>query len=79
MTYMGLLLKGGIKNFLHSFTDYLVRRSQLITRFPAGVFIWGARARSSLLVEGSKVLLYLSRNEFNNGGIVLYGELLRPF
>jgi len=76
---MGLLLKGGIKNFLHSLNDYMERKSRLINTFPKGVFIWGARARSSLLVEGSKALLYLSKNEFNDGGIVLYGELLRPF
>jgi len=76
---MGILLKADIKNFFHSLKDYLERRSQLIRRFPPGVFIWGSRARSSLLVEGSKVLLYLSRNRFNNGGVVLYGELLRPF
>jgi len=76
---MGLLLKAGIKNFLYSLKDYLKRKSQLISRFPAGVFIWGTQVHSSLFVEGTKVLLYLSRNEFNNGGIVLHGELLRPF
>jgi len=74
---VGLLLKGGVVNFLHSLRDYVERRS-LAARFPPGVFLWGARSRSSLYVEGVKVLLYLSKSEYGPGGVALFGTLERP-
>jgi len=72
-----LLLKGGLGNFLHSLDDYLRRRS-LAAKYPRGVFLWGAWRRSSLYEEGAKALLYISRNEYNGGGVALYGVLMEP-
>jgi len=48
-----LLLKGGLKNFLHSLGDYLYRRS-LAAKYPRDVFLWGARTRRSEYKEGPR-------------------------
>jgi len=72
-----LLLKGGLGNFLHSLRDYL-RRESLAAKYPRGVFLWGARTRSSLYEDEAKALLYITRNEYNGGGVALYGVLMEP-
>lgn len=72
---MALLLKGSLENFHHSLVDFLERKSQLIRRFPAGAFLWGAKRVDQRVRPGAGVLLYVNRNQFNEGGVALYGEL----
>ena len=71
-----LLLKGSVENFLHSLRDFMERRSKLIRRFPAGVFLWGARRVDSRIKAGVGVFLYVTKNQYNEGGLALYGRLL---
>jgi len=73
-----LLLKGSLRNFLHSLDDYIWRKS-LAAKYPRDVFLWGARTQSSLYREGTKVLLYITRkNEYGINGVALYGTLMEP-
>jgi len=72
-----LLLKGGLGNFFHSLRDYL-RREPLAAKHPRGVFLWGARTRWSEYKEGARALLYITKNEYNGGGVALYGVLMEP-
>lgn len=71
-----LLLKGSLENFLHSLNDYLERRSQLIRQFPPGTFLWGAKRIDSRVKRGVGVFIYVTRNQYNEGGLALYGTLL---
>lgn len=71
-----LLLKGSLENFQHSLVDFLERKSQLIRRFPASSFLWGAKRVDQRVRPGAEVLLYVNRNQFNEGGVALYGELV---
>jgi len=71
-----LLLKGSLENFLHSLGDFVGRRSELIRQFPAGVFLWGAGRVDSRVKAGVGVFLYVTKNQYNEGGLVLYGRLL---
>jgi hypothetical protein len=71
-----LLLKGSLENFLHSLGDFLGRRSELIRQFPAGTFLWGARRVDSRVKAGVGVFLYVTKNQYNKGGLALYGRLL---
>ena len=70
-----LLLKGSLENFLHSLRDYLERRSELIRQFPPGTFLWGARRIDSRVKKGVGVFIYVTRNQYNEGGLALYGTL----
>lgn len=70
-----LLLKGSLENFLHSLRDYFERRSQLIRHFPPGTFLWGARRIDSRVKKGVGVFIYVTRNQYNEGGLALYGTL----
>jgi DNA-directed RNA polymerase subunit RPC12/RpoP len=71
-----LLLKGSVENFLHSLRDFVGRRSELIRQFPAGTFLWGAGRVDSRVKAGVGVFLYVTKNQYNEGGLVLYGRLL---
>ena len=71
-----LLLKGSLENFLHSLGDFVGRRSELARQFPAGVFLWGASRVDSRVKAGVGVFLYVAKNQYNEGGLVLYGRLL---
>jgi hypothetical protein len=71
-----LLLKGTLENFLYSLRDFVERRSDLIRQFPAGVFLWGAKRVDKRVKTGVGVFLYVTKNRYNEGGLVLYGRLL---
>ncbi|BDC00282.1 hypothetical protein [Saccharolobus caldissimus] len=74
---MYIVINGKINNFLFSLDDYLNRKSSLIRRFEDGIFIWGTSRLYSVEKPGTKVLLYLSRDEEKgfDGCIVLSGEI----
>ncbi len=71
-----LLFKGTLENFLFSLHDFIERRSGLIRQFPAGTFLWGANRVDSRVKAGVGVFLYVTKNWYNEGGLVLYGRLL---
>jgi len=56
--------------------DFVGRRSELIRQFPAGVFLWGASRVDSRVKARVGVFLYVTKNQYNEGGLVLYGRLL---
>ncbi|MFP3203260.1 MAG: hypothetical protein RXR43_13890 [Sulfolobus sp.] len=74
---MYIIINGKIDNFLFSLEDYLNRKSKLIRNFEEGVFIWGVSRLYSTEKPGTKILLYLSRDEEREfeGCIVLAGEI----
>jgi len=74
---MYIVINGKINNFLFSLDDYLSRKSSFIKRFDEGIFIWGTSRLYSVEGPGSKVLLYLSRDEERgfDGCIVLSGVI----
>ena len=74
---MYIVINGKINNFLFSLDDYLNRKSSFIKRFDEGIFIWGTSRLYSVEGPGSKVLLYLSRDEERgfDGCIVLSGVI----
>ncbi len=71
-----LLFKGTLENFLFSLRDFVERRSGLIRQFPVGTFLWGANRVDSRVKAGVGVFLYVVKNWYNEGGLVLYGRLL---
>jgi len=71
-----LLLKGSLENFLHSLRDFVERRSELIRQFPADTFLWGARRAGRRVKAEVGVFLYVTKNQYNGGGLALYGRLL---
>ena len=74
---MYIIINGKIDNFLFSLEDYLNMKSKLIRNFEEGVFIWGVSRLYSTEKAGTKILLYLSRDEEREfeGCIVLSGEM----
>ncbi len=70
-----LLLKGSLANFRHSLKDFLERGSDLIKRYPPGTFLWGFKRVDARVKSGIDVFIYVTRNEYNEGGIALYGTL----
>jgi hypothetical protein len=71
-----LLFKASVENFLYSLRDFVERRSELIRQFPAGTFLWGARRVDRRVKMGVGVFLYVTKNQYNGGGLALYGRLL---
>ncbi len=71
-----LLFKGTVENFLFSLRDFVERRSELIRQFPAGTFLWGVGRVDSRVKAGVGVFLYVTKNQYNEGGLALYGRLL---
>jgi hypothetical protein len=72
-----IIINGKIGNFLFSLDDYLNRKSDLIRSFEQCVFIWGVSRLYSVERPGTKVLLYLSKDEERgfDGCIALAGEI----
>ena len=48
----------------------------MIRQFPAGGYLWGAGRVDSRVKAGVGVFLYVTKNQYNEGGLVLYGRLL---
>ncbi len=71
-----LLLKGSLENFLYSLHDYLERRTTLIKQYKPGTFLWGAKRIDNRIKKGVEVFLYITKNQYNEGGLALYGTLL---
>jgi DNA-directed RNA polymerase subunit RPC12/RpoP len=71
-----LLFKGTLENFLFSLRDFAERRSELIRQFSAGIFLWGASRMDSRIKAGIGVFLCVTKNQYNEGGLALYGRLL---
>jgi len=71
-----LLLKGVLRNFLHaSETTCGANRWQPSIHV---TYSSGAPGRGRRRTRGAKALLYITRNEYNGGGIALYGVLMEP-
>ena len=71
-----LLLNASIENFLYSLRDFVERRSELIRQFPPGTLLWGTRRVDSRVKAGVGVFLYVTKNQYNEGGLALCGRLL---
>jgi DNA-directed RNA polymerase subunit RPC12/RpoP len=71
-----LLFKASVENFLHSLRDFVERRSGLVRQFPAGTFLWGTKRVDMRIKAGVGVFLYVTKNQYNGGGLALCGRLL---
>lgn len=71
-----LLLKGSVENFVYSINDYIKRESFIIRQYPPGSLIWGLGRFDRRIKNNMDVLLYITKNNYNEGGVVLYGTVV---